>query len=429
MAEIMYNGIVLPYCKTTQYDQSAHYDSETDWVRQDFAIATETYFTADYLQLLFPDLVGKTDNAADIMNVVRSRLMQPRRQLSVKCAGVEVIPQRQVGNTGFVDAKNGPQPQYCNVIQMNDATFIVSWSIKASYWENNETRVDDDPKVRNQPGNNVLSCRWSESQDIDSCLYTTRTRSGRYTIRSDNAARFIVDKFRSQFAVTGVPRGFIRQSSSYKVDPSGLALEFTLIDQQVYKLPPRPAYEASGRYIEQTVNNGGMRYGEVQISLRGSAQSDPGKLVLAALGIASAKLRANGVNLEGAGPNNPGRIGVLRHCYLTQDLYDNKVDVNMKAMMNQARFFVADNDNRALGKYWGWDVTQVVATPGSDPRAPRDMNYIVRGTAGDPANRMMLQAAAYYDPSLTNTAIDRATGQFTGGLPEVGTLGNKVERD
>lgn len=431
MAEVMYDGIVLPYCKTTEYSQNVVYENETDWVREDITLTVESYFTQNYIQLLFPRLIGINSTAADIMAVIRSRLLRPRRAFSVKCAGVEIIPTVST-STGTVDVANGPMPQYCNVIQMNDANFIVVWSVKASYWENNALNLTGNPKARNRRGNPVLSCRWSESQSIDNCLYTTRTRTGRFTIRSDNAQGQIVDRFRDRFAIVAVPPGWLRQSADYKVDPSGLALEFTLIDKQQYKMPPRPAYEASGSYTEETLSNGAKRFGNVSVTLKGAATTDQGELILAALSIASAKLQTNGAKMSqigAGGQNDPGRIGIMNYCNLTVDMYQNIVSVRMRAMMLPSRFFAKPADNPDRSKIWSIDIGSMAFTPFTDARKIETLSprWIMRGSAGNPENRVLLQAAAYYDPSLLGTTVDQKTGQFTGNLPEVGQLGNRRE--
>ena len=431
MAEIAYNGVVLPYCKTTQYSQDAFYDADTTWMRQDFNIVVESYFTSDYLQLLAPQLIGRTDNAATIMSVVRSRLLQPRKQLSVKCSGVEVIPAVQQGNQGTVDAANGPHPQHCNVIQMNDTTFIVTWAIKASYWENNRVGVPAaGVTIVNQRGNPVLSNRWSETQDIDNCMYTKRTREGKYIIRSDNSAGFIVDRFREQMAILAVPLGFLRESSSYTVAPDGLSLSYRIVDMEQYKLPPVQVYEAQGQYTEQVLKYGAQRFGEVRLTLKGAKTTDQGKLILAALGIASNKLNANGAKTDVVGLGGPGapkRFSMMEYCNLTVDMYHNIVAIHMRTRMLQSKIFAEGEENKDKGRYWSYNIGAFTFTPGTDDRVALPPPYPIGGTTAGPVNRMLLQAAAYYDPSLVGVTVDEKTGQFTGGLLEVGQAGRLRE--
>lgn len=431
MPEVSYDGIVLPYCKTTQYSQDTVYADNTDAMRTDITLSVETYFTSEYLLLLSPTTVGRTESPATIMQIIRSRLLTPRKQLEIKCAGVSILPAMPVGNRSPVDIASGPQPQHCNVMQMNNSTFIVTWSVKASYWENTRVIEDEDDggpfvAVRNRQGNGVISCRWSETQDIDNCLYTTLIREGKYVIRTDNSEQWVADQFRERFAILGVPFGFLRESSHYTVSPDGLTLSFRITDKEVFKMPPTPAYEARGTYTEQTMKYGAQRFGEIRLSLKGAKTSDQGKMILAALGIMSNKLQANGVqkNLAAVG-NRPARSSVIEFCNLSVGMYDNTVEVYARARMLQAKRFANPEDaKKGDGKYWGWNAAALAFTPGSDEAdVQRPPQYPIGGTAGPPGNRILLVAASYYDPSLRTTTVDQVTGNFIPPLPAVGTLG------
>lgn len=438
MASVSYNGVVFPFVLHQFYTQTAEMDpSGTDWWAMKLDMTVQSIFTADVLPLMFPDLVGKTDNAADIMMVVRSKLMKPRRVFSVTCNGVELIPTTAPDGPGNVDAQNGPRPQFCNITQMNDTSFLVTWRVEATYWENNRLELNGNPKVLNQPGNPVLYNRWSESQDMDQLMNTRWTRQGRFVIRSDNSAGSIVDKFRAQFAVVSCPPGFLRESSNYKVDPSGLALEYSQVDVQQFKMPPAPAYKASGDYTEETMRNGGQRWGTVYLRLEASNKDSQVELMLNAVAIAMAKLRAGGVqgangrNPDQAAPPSvgPNKIGILDYLYVKTGMYENWVEVRARARMKPSRSIVkvGGKDGMDPAKVWQYNPGSYVFTPGSDG-VNRQMQYIVRGTAGNPDNRILLQAAAYYDPSLRNTKVDQKTRQLNAaGQLEVGQAGKTLE--
>jgi hypothetical protein len=413
---------------TTAFRQTAERDpSNTDWYITKIDMSVQSIFTADVLPLMFPNLANKTDNAADIMMVVRSMLLKPRRAFSVSCDGQELIPTTAPGGVGVVDTQNGPQPQSCDVIQLNDTSFLVTWHVIACYWENNELTLDNTEKVLNAPGNPVLYNRWSETQEIDQCLFTKKTREGKFVIRSDNNQGKIVDKFRSQMAILGVPKGFLRESWSYTVDPSGLGLEYRFVDVQQYKMPPSPAYKASGDYTEEKLRNGGQRWGSVYVRLEGSADSSQVRMMIAAVAIAFAKLRANGTKQGGLDdPNiNAGRrIGTLEHLHVKTGLYENTVEVRARARLKPSRTRVGIGQR---GKFWQDNPEAFVFTPGSDD-VERVMKYPIRGTAGTPQNRILLQAAAYYDPNLVNTVVDHKKGQLNApNQLEVGQAGIKLE--
>lgn len=439
MPAISYNGIEFPFAQTMSFEQNAMLDptGNTDFFVEKFDITVQSIFTADVLPLLFPNMPSQVNGveatAADIMDVVRSKLLKPRRAFSVTCNGQELIPGK-AGVEGTVDAQNGPIPQFCNVTQLTDTAFLVTWKVVACYWENNALRLNEVDKVSNLPGNPVLYNRWSEVQELDYLLNTRKTREGKYVIRSDNQQGLIVDKFRIQMAVLGVPPGFLRESSYYKVDPSGLGLEYRFVDVQQYVMPPAPAYKATGDYTESHLRYGAQRWGEMYLRLEGSAATSQSKMLNAAIGICSAKLRANGALLQNFAPANgnngaKGQIGILDSMHVKVGMYENWVEVRMRARLKQSKRLgkAAVPEAGIEAKAWDFNPAAYVFTPGSDG-VKRDIKWPYRGTAGDINNRILLQAAAYYDPSLRNTQIDKEAGQLDApGQLEVGQAGLKLE--
>lgn len=439
MPAVSYNGVNFPFVQTTSFSQTALADEtgQTDWYLTKFDITIQAYFNADVLPLLFPSLAGVDTPASGIMSAIRTRLLQPRQAFSVTCDGFELIPSRQQGNAGRVDARNGPVPQSCDIISLNDVAFIVTWHVVAHYWENNQVNIADngglDPII-NQVGNPVLYNRWSETQEIDECLYTRKTREGKYVIRSDNSVGQIVDTFRGQMAVLGLEKGFVRESASYTVDPSGLGLSYRFVDREVFKMPPTPAWKASGTYTESTTKLGCMRHGELYLKLEGAQATDQGKLISAILAIASTKLQINGV-LTGAGAGAAGAgaalsdpirsFAIVEHCHLTVGMWENWVELRIRAMMLPA----TSNEGKAKtqpGKFWGINLGAMTYTPITD-KEERDMGneWLIRGTSG-----LLLQAAAYFNPDLRNVKIDKKTGQLDAGgkQREVGQAGKQAEQ-
>ena len=208
------------------------------------------------------------------------------------------------------------------------------------------------------------------------CNYSTRTRDGKFVIRSDNAAGATVDTFRNQLAVLGVPNGFLRQSAQYTVDPTGLGLAYRIVDKEVFLLPPSPAFKADGDYSESgTLQGGFIRYGEVNLTLAGSNQTSRGDLMVTALRIAAAKLYL------GSGGGQPGGGNIIPFEVAAKvKMYDNVVSVHMRAMLNSSKgriATIASLDSRA--------VASIDGTFGKSPPP-----YTDRGTAG-----LHLQAAAY----------------------------------
>lgn len=418
MSHVIYNGITLPYAYHTNFRQEVVYDDMggTDWVCTKFDIEVQAVVNADYANLLAPALAGKTDSAAVFMKAVRKALLQPRRQLQVRFNEVDLIPANTAGN-GTVDVRNGPQPQHCTITQLTNVTFLVTYRIIAHYWENNSV----DPAaalpeniVTNATGNNVLFNRWTDSVELDDLGFSKRIREGKFVIRSDNRQALIADEVRSQMAVVGVPAGFVRESATYTVSPDGLAIMYRLVDKEVFKNPPFPAFKATGTYSESSAMGGPLRYLEVNLKLEGPKNVSQDRLISLATAIAMSKV---GKQIKILNPRNPRDVIPL-HQGIRVGMYENWVELLLRVQtpVTQERTVgIAANLNR------------MTYTPGSDavvangPTAPTPA-YTDRGTAS-----LLLQAAAYYDPSILATQINKATGQFNTLALEVGQAGVNQE--
>lgn len=383
MSLVSYNDINLPYPFTVRFDQSPVYDDvgQVDWYCSRFDIQIQCILHLEYLSSISSEYSGiTTGNAATAMNLLRDQLLQPRRKLNFVCNGVDLIPKR-AEVIGDVDARNGPQPQSCSILQLTNETFLLSYHIIAHYWENYATLQG---RSANLTGNPVLFNRWTETVEIDDCLYSRRTREGKYIIRSDNKEGFIADQLRDKMAVVGVPNGFMRESSRYTITPDGLGIQYQVVDKEVFKFPPKPAFQARGQYVLSTPKPGGaVCYGEVRLMLKGSKSagvSSQNKLVEVAVATAANKLGINGASR-------------LEYAFVTTDMYENIVEVTMKALCNAegARF-----QNITMAKAF---TNKLTITPGSESNSTAPQ-YTTRGTAA-----ILLQAANYYDPSLRSTEL------------------------
>lgn len=435
MSVVYYTGrgdptVVLPDAWVTSFRQEGVYDNVggVDFILQKFDIVIQSVVNNN-----FKDLLGKAitatnapvgvdmTNPANLMKYVRLLLLKPRKKLSIKINGVELIP-IQADNfddsiniegtnatvPGTVDAKNGPVPKYCEITDMGNETFLITWAITAHYWEENTLNgVDFAPVNRVNP---VLFNRWTETIDMDSCCYTIRTREGVFSIRSDNFRGQVPDNFRLQMAVLAVPHGFLRQSSQYVQSPDGLTLKYRIVDKEVFRMPPGSSFEAEGQYIEATPRLGAIRKATCRVLLRGAkptnatvsetAATQAGLLRLA-LRVVVNHLQSNGffftnVQLGILGRNNRP-LAILEYGTIRCDLYKNEVEVDYTASLPARRTDAS--------------VTMMAAAPvGSlNPQIPP--SYPIRGSTG-----LLLQAAAYFDPNIAINQLNRDTGQMTQGL-------------
>lgn len=405
MSLVIYNGISLPYAYHTHFQQEAVYDeSGTNWIATKFDISIQCVLNTNYVTIIDPTVAAGA-NPATIMATIRRKLLKPRQQLQIIVGGVNLVPNLQAGNKGYVDAMNGPQPQSCQIAELTNTTFLVVWRVTANFWE---SPLSAGTGTANAVGNNVLSNRWSESVSINQRKYSTRVRQGIMMIRSDNAGAKIADEVRQQMAVVGIPQGFFRTGAEYVVDPNGLAIRYTITDEEKWLMPPKPAYQAEGHYIESAGVPGQPRMATVRVLLRGAKDSKQSDLITEAVAVGMSKVNAE--------KGNALKIAWLNNISLRLELYDNEVEFTASWVMNAKRsrfgkgaikLAAQDNVPYARGTQPPLD-----SEPGKPPPA-----WTLRGTAG-----LLLQAAAYYDPSVAATKIVEQQGQLSPGK-EVGRVG------
>ena len=392
MGRLLYNTIELPYPLTTQFSQESGYDpaSGTDRIITKFDIIVEGILNANHAATLAPSITWPEGyDAAGMMSIVRTKLLQPRKLLQYIVNGTNVIPRVMQGNLGTVDVANGPQPQYCNIMQLTAETFLFSYHITAKYWENYNLQNITKLPPENLFSASVLSNRWTEAVDIDECDYTTRTREGSYTIRSDNPLGWIADQFRSYDAVLSVPYGFLRTGRSYTQSADGLTLAYRVTDREQHKMPPGGAFTADGYYYETTTANGQIRHSECQVKLKGSKRSPETELIDDAVLIAARTIRFRGAQLQGRTTEGGPVLAKLTRASVRRSLYGNEVEVVIGGMYKatKGRF-------RGVQGFVGMDTrTPLSELPGSDRNIP---DYLDRGSA-----ELIVQAAAYQDAGET----------------------------
>lgn len=409
MSVVKYNGITLPYAYITDFRMDGVYDeSGTDRVYTMVDMTVQAVINPAYGSILLSSAVfPASTNVANLINNLENYFLEPRRELSVKFNGTEIIP-GTAGVGGFVDAKNGPVPKFFQLLDMTNNNYLMVWRVVGHYW-GNFTRPGQTAEVTNQPGNNVISNRWEERQDIDSKNYSKLTRSGKYIIRSDNASGIIADDARTQMAVVGVPKGFIRESSNYTVQKDGLGLAYSIVDQEVFRMPPSPAFKADG-YYEETTQQGseGVRHGTAFIRLEGDKLTPMADLTRVCIATAAATLRMRGAFFG-------KKLGILEMGKLRIGKYENYAECTLKAMITTSKERI-----EGIAGFAGI----AISTPFSDPNYTPA--YLARGTPGGPTQGILLQAAAYYDPSLRNTMLN-FDGNLTGNMLEVGKAGSQQE--
>lgn len=401
--EISYNGVVLPYSQTSTFKQTAVRDeSDTDRHLTEFLITSSAVVGNDYLAVMAPDLysAGRQGGAASVLKAIRTRLLQDRKALSVKQNGFELLP--ALPQPGTVDADNGPKVQHADLTQLTNELLVVEFTVKARYMESNTLSDGGSLLFSAKNGPDVLYNRWTEAVEIDESGYSTRLREGKFKIRSDNKSGFIPDRLRSAMAVVSVPNGFVREKARYKVTADGLALEFSISDREVFKMPPFPAMKAEGYYRESCGINGAKRRGECYVRVQGAKGTATALLVAAAGKVLAQKLRQTQALFQG--PDGVKK-GIPQSAYCKVDLYQNVVEVYADVLFSFWK--------KRLGGINLIDAN-MVGTPGSEggpDGSGTQPKYFDRGSAG-----LLLRAAAYYDPTLEGVFLGSKTDRAPNNL-------------
>lgn len=396
-----------------------------------FDIGMECIINKAFLTYLAPRYAAYNPaNAADLMSLIRQDLFQHRKAISFTFNGVNLIPGRTAapivtsGNNqqlaGTVDSKNGPQVLSCQVASLGEETFLLIFRVVTWWKESNRLLEGVSPTTVNQPTNDVLYNRWSETVEIDDCLYTRRIRDGAYKIRSDSNSALQVDRHRANMAAIGVPVGFRRENSRFTVTPDGLCIKYRVVDKEFYKVPPNPAYKATGEFTLSFVNMAApVRYGDVRVRLEGSKYSNQDMLLLKAIAIASQKLLINGAPAlkMKASDTEAIRPALMAGGQFRVGMWDNWVEVRLRSMLMADKSRLTKDQGRML---WiltdstkGSFVRNMVQTPRCDPVVTNQSSnplefppgYNLRGSAN-----WLLQAAAYYEPAFAQVHLSNSDG-------------------
>ena len=402
-ANALAGHIELSYIRTKSIDDEPIYsDDGTEYLYTRRLLAVEGTVNAT----LLPSVAGET--ATITMARIKHLLEVPRMQL-LFFVGNDLLfqspgPQPLPGSVDIngnplppviADAKWGPFPRHCTVTQIGGIqTYNVDYVI--------ETFVQECPgQAPENPPPAYLSHRWSEHVSIDERFYSRRTRTGKIITRSD----FYVnpDSLRGIVAPKLLP-GFKRISSDYILQEDGLAMMYTVVDQEVFIQPPPPAVKAEGTYIE-SIEQGAIRHAECRVKLEGS-KTDVlgGKARLLQLALVIIRSR-----LELAGVVKTGQYLFLKSGAIREELYDNVIEVTFRGMIQPTKVKTQGAAADLRRFCWAPIGSDITTELGPDPGE--------RGTA-----LLTMAANVLNDPCLQQ-AVLRTTGTST-----LTAIGNQVSQ-
>ena len=166
-----------------------------------------------------------------------------------------------------MDDANGPWPdaEAFKLTQVTPDCLEVVWACTV--------RITDCSPQANLNGiaarpTEPLSTRWEDSVSFDETWKMTYKRVGSAVVSS--RSDFSIDSWRraGNFAPP-VLAGFHRKRAEYAISKDGLRCDFMFLDEQMRYSPPYPAVEMDLTQSESYKTVGGVRHGEVSVSLVG----------------------------------------------------------------------------------------------------------------------------------------------------------------
>lgn len=291
--KLYYNDVVIYNCLTRSFAQEVVYDdSNTDSLGTRFVLEVEGLVHAQvnplsnapaYTTANQSSLTASTATAT--MEEVRRKLLQPRATL-LFYAGSHVLL-RCVPSTpsakgdADMDVANGPKPKHCNIVAIaGDKLYRISFAIECH-------RLDCGTGYGGEKTNgNVLSNRWSISEEMDGNWFTTRRITGTIRLSSSNLA--LAHSYRG-YVVPSLEVGFKRESIDYTSTPDGLAANYVVVDKQVHTAAPVPATTMNGSHTEST-DDGITWMSSCNVTLEGAPHSDKRDLIRTAVHIMDSRV-------------------------------------------------------------------------------------------------------------------------------------------
>lgn len=304
---LIYNGISFVYPRTEVHIMGPEKDpSGTDQMFTTIRIkAASLLYVNSFVGLGLPPAIPGVDfNTGQLVARIRHMLTTPRRPLYydfLSTVGTTngLPPSAIINLPDGLDDANGPwpDPDAFQITYTTPDCLEVTWACTVKLRDCGFNGVTNEP----------LSLRWEDSLTWDKYFKATYQRVGTAIISSRSG--FKIDKLRRQSIAPICPPGFHRKKSSYTCSRDGLRCDFAFIDEQVRYTPPYPAVEMEIIQSETFPLLGGMRIGQVEVSMVGIQNANVRDLALWGLTVAKARVwaanplqTANGTVVNGSTP-------------------------------------------------------------------------------------------------------------------------------
>lgn len=306
MTVVIYGDVEIHNVVTRQWSQTIEYDpSQTDALFTRFSLRFEgiihaqkpagSYSITTVPAWTYPrGIAGVLGGAAlstatDIYKAIISTLSRPRLPLLVTVGSgsipktlLEVYPTLQQTLTiPDRDVDNGPKPKLFSIEHIaGDRCYRISWGVECA-----KVLCLQSAGVSTVPF--VLNNRWSIDEDMDGDCRITRTING--DLRLSAPVSLLGNDFKG-IVVPGLEDGFKRRNIRFSTDKTGLAANYTIIDQQVKVAAPWPCTSISATHTEST-NDGVSMFSDMRVRVVGRPDADPRLLLTRAIQIMDARLK------------------------------------------------------------------------------------------------------------------------------------------
>ena len=285
--QVVYNGVILNNVTTRVWNEDVVRDpSGTEVMYHKFHMEFEAYVHAQSGQQGERDLSGygpwvepqsgSISDPVSAMVAIRKALEQPRATLTVWTGGKQLLKcypcTQQYMRNPDRDVNQGPHPISLQITKISGGkVFRILYSIDCAKVEcpnSNGMYVPD-----------VVSNRWSLSEELDENFFVTKVIRGRLRL-SQNVT--IDPMMYRSMVFPPLETGFRRVRCAMLVEPNGLEAAYEVIDRQVAMSAPWPATQIEGTHSYST-GDGMKMQAECRIRLTGAANCDRGQLIARAL--------------------------------------------------------------------------------------------------------------------------------------------------
>jgi len=413
---VTYGPVTLSNVVTRQFRQEPVYDrGEQSVMYHRFLVAVTGYCHGDPQPqqsgnqgpyTLPADTAGQS--AALSHQKIRHALLHPRQPFAINvgvsggnqatllsaipAAYVNPNPPPSTTEISKVDVNNGPRCKDFQISQIvANEIFRVDAEFEICVVECNEAGA-----CSNNSG--ILSNVWSCTDDIDQNFKTRRTWSGQLqtvtTLLNPHAFR--------NFVFPPLSPGMRRDSMQFVAGDDGKTLAYTIVDQEVHFMPPRPATSWSVNHTETVSREGAIGcFVDVEVRLAGPRNADKRQLISIAAAIVEAKISA------GRDP----KTRIINRWSITDTVGDNESTIS--AVCNARRVLELDNAQVIAGIPINQirpvdqnDFAQIAGIVGQyDPQAPPGARTGETARAAGPIGMAAAFSVYLQSPCSTQHAI------------------------